>query len=58
VIFDPKTRTPLWWFAEPIAEKRYMFHVARNSYSFDDTIAKLVDDLKRLTAAPASGVKG
>jgi hypothetical protein len=58
VILDPKTQTPLWWLAEPIAEKRYMFHVGRSSYNFDDTVAKMVNDLKKLTATPASGAKG
>ena len=57
VIRDPKTQTPLWWFAESIAQKRYMFHVGKSSYNIDDTLVKIVDDLKKLTTTPASGAK-
>jgi hypothetical protein len=51
VLLDPKTQTPLWTIDEPI--KITGLQKTRDK-NFDDTINKLVSDLKALTAAPAS----
>ena len=58
VILDPKTHTPLWWFAELIVQKRQMFHAEKVTDAFDDTILKLIDDVKRLAMPAAVGAKG
>ena len=49
VILDPKTQVPLWWFSEQIVQKRMMFHAEKATNAFEDTIPKLVDDLKKIT---------
>lgn len=54
VIVDPKTLVPLWWFTEPIVQKRMMFHAEKATNAFEDTIPKLVDDLKKIAMPPTA----
>jgi hypothetical protein len=51
VLLDPKTQTPLWTIYEPINVSGMQKTRDKN---FNSTIAKLVDDLKALTAQPAA----
>jgi len=55
VVLDPKTQVPLWWFAEQIAKHGFREKAAD---AFDDTIGKLVDDVKKLVAQPATEISG
>lgn len=57
VIVDPKTQTPLWWFAEPIVQKRMMFHAEKATDAFADTVPKLLDDLRTLPSASSTAPK-
>ena len=54
VIVDPKTQVPLWWFSEQIVQKRMMFHAEKAPNAFEDTIPKLVDDLKKIAVPPTA----
>lgn len=54
VLLDPNTQTPLWAIYETINANGLQKTRDKN---FSDTVNKLVDDLKALTAAPASTSK-
>lgn len=54
VILDPKTQVPLWWFSEQIVKKRMMFHAEKATNAFEDTIPKLLDDLKKIAIPPTA----
>jgi len=53
VILDLKTRVPLWCFGEPVIQKSHIFGHEKATDAFDDARFQIVDDLKRLRAAPA-----
>jgi hypothetical protein len=54
VIRDPKTRVPLWWFAEGIVVKERVFRTpGKFMDAFEEALAKLVGDVKKLTGASA-----
>jgi len=57
-ILDAKTRVPLWWFAEPIIQKRMMFHAEKAGDAFSDTLPKLLDDIRKLLGQPAVSLDG
>jgi hypothetical protein len=54
VVIDPKTHTALWTFAEPV---QTWARQATGRKNFDQTMSKLVDDVKNLTA-PANAAPG
>lgn len=58
VILDPRTHIPLWWFSEQIVQKRMMFHAEKETNAFEETIPKLVADLKKVSALATVGAKG
>jgi hypothetical protein len=51
VVLDPKTHTVLWTFAEPVQPWNRQSTGRKN---FDQTMSKLVDDVRKLTALPAA----
>ncbi|MFY9673184.1 MAG: hypothetical protein WB817_10470 [Terriglobales bacterium] len=53
VITDPKTRVPLWWFAEQIIQKPHVLGREKVTDAFDDAMAALVDDVEKLKTGPA-----
>jgi hypothetical protein len=53
VIVDPKTQTPLWWFAEDVAASGRQSTRDKNAY---DAVNKLVDELTAIEGlAPTAG---
>ena len=53
LITDPKTRVPLWWFAEQIIQKPHVLGREKVTDAFDDAMAALVDDVEKLKTGPA-----
>lgn len=55
VIVDPKTQTPLWWFAEGIEGKESVFRpTPKLGDAFPAALSKLVDDVKKLSGGAKS----
>jgi hypothetical protein len=52
VVFDTKTRTPLWWFTEPIEYRRHI------DDPYEDAMKRLLDDVKKLSGEAAAPVEG
>jgi len=51
VVFDPKTHAVLWTFAESVEPWNRQ---ATGRKNFDQTMSKLVDDVRKLTTPPAA----
>ena len=57
VILDARMRVPLWWFNEEVNPKISFGHRPEKAVdnAFSQSIAALVDDLKKLVREPANG---
>lgn len=54
-ILDAKTGLPLWWFAQPVAQKMSFGHRPETlDAAFTRSVGNLIDDLKTLTSEPAA----
>ncbi|MFZ1917078.1 MAG: hypothetical protein WAU58_05860 [Terriglobales bacterium] len=54
VVLDPKTHVVLWTFAEQVQP---WVRQATGRKNFDQTMSKLVDDVRKLTAPPAASTE-